>query len=65
MNNIIRSASEASNIIYIDLSRVVSNPTDQLTKDSSHLNDSGHALIAKYLVSKLKKTPEFLQMAEK
>jgi peptidoglycan/LPS O-acetylase OafA/YrhL len=65
MDNIIRSASEASNIIYIDLSRVVSNPKAQLTVDSAHLNDSGHALIAKYLVNKLKKTPEFLQMAEK
>ena len=65
MDNIIRSASEASNVMYIDVSSVVSNPTDQLTQDSSHLNVSGHALIAKYLVSKLKKTPEFLQMAEK
>jgi hypothetical protein len=36
-----------------------------MTQASSHLNDRGHALIAKYLVSKLKKTPEFLQMAEK
>jgi len=62
LNVIIQSASEASNIMYIDVSRAVSNPVVQVTRDGSHLTDSGHALIAKRIVNFLQKTPEFTSL---
>ena len=62
MNSIISSASEASDVLFLDVAGVISNPKLQMTKDGSHLNDSGHSLIAKIVIDQLRKQPELARL---
>ena len=65
MNGIIKSASESSDVIYLNVSKVISNPEVQMTRDVSHLNDIGHALMAKKVIDLLKKIPELSRLFER
>jgi hypothetical protein len=64
MNSIIMSASEASGVTFLDVSKVLTNPTVQLTRDTSHLSDSGHAIVAKSVINQLKKVSKFSKFFE-
>jgi hypothetical protein len=65
MNGIIQSASESSDVIYLNVSKAISNPGVQMTRDVSHLNDIGHALMAKKVIDLLKKLPDFSKLLER
>ena len=65
MNSIISSASEASDVMYLDVAGVISNHKLQMTKDGSHLNDRGHALIAKIVIDQFRKEPELARLLKR
>ena len=65
MNSIISSASEASDVMFLDVAGVISNPKVQMTKDVAHLNDSGHALIAKIVINQLRDKPELARLLKR
>jgi peptidoglycan/LPS O-acetylase OafA/YrhL/lysophospholipase L1-like esterase len=65
MNSIISSASEASDVIFLNIARVISDPKVQMTKDGSHLNDSGHALMSKNVIDQLRKEPELARLLKR
>ena len=62
VNSVIKSASEATKVIYLDVSKVITNPAVQMTRDASHLNENGHALIAKSVIDQLKKEQDFARL---
>ena len=65
MNSIISSASEASDVMFLDVAGVISNPKVQMTKDVAHLNDSGHALMAKIVINQLRDKPELARLLKR
>jgi peptidoglycan/LPS O-acetylase OafA/YrhL len=64
VNPIISSASVASDVIYIDVAKVLTT-SDQMTQDGSHLSTSGHAIIAKRVIELLQLKPEFIRLLNK
>ena len=65
MNSIISSASKASDVMFLDVTGVISNPKVQMTKDGAHLNDSGHALMAKNVINQLRDKPELARLLKR
>jgi hypothetical protein len=65
MNSIIKSASESSGILYLDVSKVITKPGVQMTRDLSHLSENGHALMAKSVIDLLMREPGFSQVLER
>jgi lysophospholipase L1-like esterase len=64
VNPIISSASAASDIIYIDVTKVLTTSA-QMTQDGSHLSTSGHAIMAKRVIDQLQQKPEFTRLLSK
>jgi lysophospholipase L1-like esterase len=64
MNSIIKSSSEASGVVYLDVSDVITMPRVQMTRDGSHLSESGHALMANSVIDLLRKEPTLSKFLE-
>ena len=55
VNPIISRAATAAGVSFIDNSRWITDPKSQMTRDGSHLNDTGHIVFANKIIQTLKR----------